>query len=606
MMIDVIIPTYRRYEILAETLESVQAQTYPHWECWIAEDGESEKTHDTVAPFLNDKRFHYLPGKHAGTPAAPRNRAIQAGRAPFVAFLDDDDIWLPEKLERQMSFLQRHADCVLLGCNARIMRENQDYRNTELPLYFNKAPFGRVLYPKHVQDDYFINSSAIIRRAVLKFAGLQNETLHKGPDGEDYDLWLRIGTLGDMQLMPESLMVYRVSSDKQSAALPSKLQRRRDAYHARFKIYRSALQGVGLLPGPLLYPENHRERQLCQCEMEFYGAGPRLLGRLRHNIRSTANRLFYKRPSKRKMHQRAIRDFEECKSRWEKHKKAATVECIIFSRDRAMQLHGLLSTMGEKLTPSVPVHVIFMASTSLHQKAYEEVANIFFTQNVRFVLQQDAQSFKQDLMKVLYSLSCDSIFFLVDDILFTEAVDLQDVLEFDQDENVFSLRMGQNLSRCYVLQKPQPQPPLNDSQTGKVDFEKIIWQWDKGELDWGYPLSVDGHFFDRRELVTMASLITFSAPNSFEDQLQIFKPFFSNRCGVSYKKSRIVNIPCNRVQNERDNLSGNVHPDKLLAAWNEGYQIDYKKLYGFINESAHQDHFLPLILRSKEKRENDL
>ncbi|MCK7509397.1 MAG: hypothetical protein MZV70_38790 [Desulfobacterales bacterium] len=64
-------------------------------------------------------------------------------------------------------------------------------------------------YKKLVQDDYFINSSAVIRRSALKYSGLQNETLHKGPDGEDHDLWLRIGTLGEMWLMPIPLVVYR-------------------------------------------------------------------------------------------------------------------------------------------------------------------------------------------------------------------------------------------------------------------------------------------------------------------------------------------------------------------------------------------------------------
>ncbi|MGZ6248793.1 MAG: hypothetical protein ACXWMC_04160, partial [Syntrophales bacterium] len=123
--------------------------------------------------------------------------------------------------------------------------------------------------------------------------------------------------------------------------------------------------------------------------------------------------------------------------------------------------------------------------------------------------------------------------------------------------------------------------------------------WDEGKLDWGYPLSVDGHFFARREMATMAALLSYSTPNSFEDQLQIFKPFFHNRYGVGNKKSKIVNIPCNRVQTEINNLCGDNHQDELLKEWQKGYQIDYAKLYGFVNESAHQDVALPLTLRRK-------
>jgi len=595
-IVDIIIPTYHRYEMLTETLESVLAQTYPHWECWIAEDGESEKTRATVAPFLYDKRFHYLPGKHSGTPATPRNRAMKAGQAPYIAFLDDDDIWLPEKLEHQIAFLKNHPHCVLLGSNALIMKEKQDYLKDNLPLYFEKAPFGLVPYKKLVQDDYFINSSVVIRRSTLKYSGPQNETLHKGPDGEDHDLWLRIGLLGEMWLMQLPLVVYRKLSSKHATPPKASIERRREAYQTRFKIYQSALDGVGEIPSPLLLPEYDRQERLCRSERDFYAAGPRFLGRLRHNIGSTLADLFYLPPPKQKRHEKAIQTFIKCKARWEKLENLSSVECIVFSKDRALQLHGLLSTLREKVSPVVPVHVLYLASSSSHQKAYDDVKDMFGKHNVCFIQQTNKYSFKQDLMEILFSLTCDMLFFLVDDILFTEPLDLNDILKFDPDQFVPSIRMGQNLTRCYVLQSPQPLPHFFDHLVSESD--KIVWKWDKGELDWGYPLSVDGHFFARREMAAMASLITFSAPNSFEDQLQIFKPWFQNRYGIGYKKSRIVNIPCNRVQAEIDNLYGDTHQDELLKRWHQGYQIDYEKFYLLLNESAHQELALPLILRA--------
>ena len=592
--VDIIIPTYHRYEILAETLESVQAQTYPHWECWIAEDGKSEKTLAAIAPFLLDKRFHYLPGKHSGAPGTPRNRARKAGRAPYIAFLDDDDIWLPKKLEQQITFLENHPRCVLVGSNAFIMKENQDYRKVALPLYFEKVTFGLVPYKKLVQDDYFINSSVVIRRSTLKYAGLQNETLQKG---EDHDLWLRIGPMGEIWLMPQPLVVYRELSSKHVNYPKAAIERRREAYRTRFKIYQSALVGVGEIPSPLLFPEYDRQEKLCRREMDFYAAGPRPLGRLIHDIGSTLADLLYLHPSKKKMHEKAIRTFVKCKARWKKMENPSSVECIVFSKDRALQLHGLLSTLREKVSPVVPVHVLYMASSSSHQKAYDDVNDIFGKQNVLFIQQKNDHSFRHDLTEILFSLTCDILFFLVDDILFTEPVDLNDVLKFDPDIFVPSLRMGQNLTRCYVLQTPQPLPHFLDHPVSQSD--KIVWQWDKGELDWSYPLSVDGHFFARREIAAMAALLSFSAPNSFEDQLQIFKPLFNKRYGIGYKKSKIVNIPCNRVQTEIHNLSGDIHQDELLAKWHRGYQIDYEKLSGMANESAHQDIALPLIRRTR-------
>jgi glycosyltransferase involved in cell wall biosynthesis len=62
--VDIVITTYNRPKLLQETLESVAAQTYPYWVCWIAEDGETKETLDAVKPFLEDNRFKYLPGKH--------------------------------------------------------------------------------------------------------------------------------------------------------------------------------------------------------------------------------------------------------------------------------------------------------------------------------------------------------------------------------------------------------------------------------------------------------------------------------------------------------------------------------------------------------------
>jgi GT2 family glycosyltransferase len=598
-IIDIIVPTYHRYEILAEALESVQAQTYAHWECWVAEDGSSEETRAAVAPFLNDKRFHYLPGEHSGTPATPRNRALSAGRGPYIAFLDDDDIWLPEKLKEQISFLENHPHCVLLGSNAFVVKENQNYRKDtlRLPLYFEKAPFGQVPYKKLVQDDYFINSSAVIRRSALKYAGLQNETLYKGPDGEDHDLWLRVGALGEMWLMNTPLVIYRELSSKHVTPPKAAIEKRRENYRVRLKIYQSALAGVGEMPSPLLFPEHDRKERLCRSERNFYAAGPRVLGRLRQEIRSTLAGLLYLPPSKQKQHKKALQSFVECKARWKKQGNPSTVECIVFSKDRALQLHGLLSTLQEKVSPVVPVHVLYLASTSSHQQAYDDVMDMFVRHNIQFIQQTNDRSFKQDLMEILFSMSCDALFFLVDDILFTEPLNLNDVLKFDLDAFVPSLRMGQNLNRCYVLQRPQPLPVFLNHAAG--ENEEIVWKWDEGTLDWGYPLSVDGHFFARREIAMMATLLSYRTPNSFEDQLQIFKPFFHNRYGVGNKKSKIVNIPCNRVQTESNNLCGDNHQDELLKEWQKGCQIDYAKLYGFVNESAHQDVALPLTLRRR-------
>jgi glycosyltransferase involved in cell wall biosynthesis len=276
MTVDIIIPTYQRYDLLQETLHSVAAQTYPHWKCWIAEDGESRETHDVVKPFLQDPRFIYAPGKHAGFPAAPRNRAIRQGDAPYVAFLDDDDLWLPDKLKYQVNFIKDNSRCVLVGCNAFRWSGNGQWNQSSL--YFKKVPQEAIPYEKLLQTNHFIQSSVMTRRAALEQAGLFNEMLDP-PIGEDYELWLRIGVLGESWVLPEPTVIFRETEMTYYSTLD-----RRDNYRAAANVYESALQGVDNVSSPLSYPENIHFAAACRRERDFYRAGPRFLGRFRHNL----------------------------------------------------------------------------------------------------------------------------------------------------------------------------------------------------------------------------------------------------------------------------------------------------------------------------------
>jgi len=262
-------------------------------------------------------------------------------------------------------------------------------------------------------------------------------------------------------------------------------------------------------------------------------------------------------------------------------------ECVAFSKDRALQLHALITSYLEKVTSPVPIHILYQTSTPSHRKAYEEVIDIFSNKNISFTKQDSDNSFRSNLISLLQSVLSEKIFFLVDDVLFIEDFDIEDFVKLDTDKFVPTLRMGLNLNKCYTLQKDQSLPEFIPAKI--KDNDKITWQWDQGVYDWSYPLSLDGHFFSSQEIITMIQLIDFSAPNSLEDQLQKFRRFFLFRKGIAYNKSRIVNIPCNKVQNENKNIHGNWHQDFLLEQWQKGYQMDYRQLYGVNNISAHQE-----------------
>ena len=284
MSVDIIVTTYNRPKLLKEALESVAGQTYPHWTCWIAEDGETKETLEAVKPFLEDDRFQYLPGEHAGFPAGPRNRGIRKGNAAYVASLDDDDLWLPKKLEKQVEFLNSHPDCVLLGCNAFRWSGTGSWK--ACPLYFRKIVPEKIRYAKMLEQNYVIHSSAILRRTALEQAGLYNQTLNPHRS-HDYELWLRVGALGEIWALPEPYVVYRETPLTYNPEMG-----RNQRYQVAANIFKSALTGAGDIPSPLSYPENKRLAAACRRERNFYLKGPRFLGRLRHETMSKIRDLF--------------------------------------------------------------------------------------------------------------------------------------------------------------------------------------------------------------------------------------------------------------------------------------------------------------------------
>ncbi|MFA7347217.1 MAG: hypothetical protein WCZ86_05615 [Desulfurivibrionaceae bacterium] len=273
-----------------------------------------------------------------------------------------------------------------------------------------------------------------------------------------------------------------------------------------------------------------------------------------------------------------------------------TIACVVFSKDRAMQLHAFLTSFQEKVTPSITAHVLYHTSNKDHRQSYDDLQQLHRGLPVLFHRQTNNTSFRNDLISLLTDFHESKIVFFVDDIVVTESIDLNDLLRHHSDKFVPSLRMGLNIKRNYTINTPQPLPDFQNGQTSEPG--KIMWPWSSGILDWGYPLSVDGHIFSRQELLAMIKLIHFSAPNTLEDALQSFNPLFTNRLGIAYAKSKIMNIPCNKVQEENKNISGNIHQDLLLKKWKDGFAIDLKNIYGYTNASPHEEIDIRFIRRN--------
>ena len=106
-LVSIIMPSYNTAQYIADSIRSVQAQTYKNWELLIVDDCSSDNSDDVVAPFLSDARIHYLKNEVNSGAAVSRNYALREAKGRWIAFLDSDDLWQPEKLAWQILFMEK-------------------------------------------------------------------------------------------------------------------------------------------------------------------------------------------------------------------------------------------------------------------------------------------------------------------------------------------------------------------------------------------------------------------------------------------------------------------------------------------------------------------
>lgn len=264
---------------------------------------------------------------------------------------------------------------------------------------------------------------------------------------------------------------------------------------------------------------------------------------------------------------------------------------VIFSMDRAMQLQALLTSYFAHVANPVPVTVLYRTTSDGHARAYEQVFAEFGDRELTPVRQLSGPTFRPQVLEIVDRLACSKIIFLVDDILFIHPVDFQEILAPDTRDCVTSLRLGQHLKRSYTVNQEQPLPRFEP----RGPF--LTWRWQHGSLDWGYPLSVDGHVFGLRELRAFIAATEFDSPNTFEGNLQRHVGYFKTRFGLCYPVSRIVNAPWNKVQKDNENLHGAVHQDEFLQKWHDGFRIHVESYYGMLSESCHQELVVRFVRR---------
>jgi len=246
---------------------------------------------------------------------------------------------------------------------------------------------------------------------------------------------------------------------------------------------------------------------------------------------------------------------------------------MVFSRDRALQLHALLEGWAANARGRAGLVVLWTA-TAEHESSYRELSDLW-TGRVRFRREAD---FRTDLIDEVGSSRSSHLFFLTDDAMLLRPFEISTCLLPDPRRRVFSLTHGNGLDWCFSARKSQRIPPLREDGAGLLS-----WSWKDGEdgTDWAYPLSVDGKFFSRQEMSLLLSRLPFRNPNTLEMALQVFQPLFARRRGVCFPDPVLVNVPCNTVQTECENPVTGAHGVReLLLRWKAGDRIRHEEFLG--------------------------
>jgi glycosyltransferase involved in cell wall biosynthesis len=194
--VSIIIPTFNRRSYITIALDSVLAQTYKDYEIVVIDDGSSDDTKEVLKPYRDTIRYFYQ--DNSGIPAT-RNRGIKEAKGAYIAFLDSDDYWLPEKLERQLDYFGKNPHCGMVATRCSSIAPDGSFRKKNRP-----GKSGWVL-PDLFKANFIRTSSAVIRKECLEEVELFDESL---PECEEYDLWLRIAKKFQVGFIDEPLTVY--------------------------------------------------------------------------------------------------------------------------------------------------------------------------------------------------------------------------------------------------------------------------------------------------------------------------------------------------------------------------------------------------------------
>ena len=196
--VSVIIHTYNNEKFIAETVESVLNQTYKDYAVIVVDDGSVDGTRDALIPYMQKIRYHY---KENGGIASAKNAGISLSETEFVAFLDHDDLWVPDKLQLQMEHFNENPQIGLVYAKYTSFRDGKELRTKP------EKGYSGWIFKELLSKSFIQTSTVVVKRECLDAVGPYDETFSLG---DEYDMFLRIARKFQCGFVDKGLTRYRV------------------------------------------------------------------------------------------------------------------------------------------------------------------------------------------------------------------------------------------------------------------------------------------------------------------------------------------------------------------------------------------------------------
>lgn len=209
--VSVIIPTKNRDHYVSFAIKSVLGQTFKDFELIVCDAASTDNTEEVVGKF-DDERIRYIREDIDRGVSASRNIGIRNSRGTFVAFLDDDDLWMPSKLEKQLGLIEKSPSVGAVTAGCWVINQRGSIVRFEIPSVKGK------IFPAILRRNCVGNCSMVLaRKECLEKVGMFDESLHAV---EDYDLWIRLAKYYEFECAKEYLVLGRIhgvniSTDRQ-------------------------------------------------------------------------------------------------------------------------------------------------------------------------------------------------------------------------------------------------------------------------------------------------------------------------------------------------------------------------------------------------------